>query len=295
MGNSFIVTVPTTASVGDPSISIPDANAELGGQWHYDVKPAEPSFVAVVSGQLRPISNVTIGFPNVNTSDSVLGKIDYHVNDHHAFNGMVFWGRDFEVAQDQAFLRPQWLSTQSQKPITGGGNWTWTPNSQWVNEARLGYVYDNKANLAQDNKTPATAYGINTGVTDPLRLGMPQINVAPFNSLGGGVNWPKFQGPDSVWQGSDSVSYLRGKHGFKFGVEIRHGSVNEGSFRGSKGQIFFNGGELCLPRIALRILEDFLAGDSDVRENHLWQSSAPRNPVAVRRLYSRMTGASLRI
>jgi TonB dependent receptor len=202
-------------------------------------------------------ASVTIGFPNVNSSDSVLGKIDYHMSDRHTFNGMVFWGRDSEVAQDQAFLQPQWLSTQSQKPITGGGNWTWTPDSRWVNEARLGYLYDNKANLAVDHNVPATAYGINTGVTDPQRLGLPQINVAPFNSLGGGVNWPKFQGPDSVYQASDYVSYLRGKHAFKFGGEIRHGSVNEGSFRGSKGQIFFNGGGAFAGSTNL---EDFLAG-----------------------------------
>jgi outer membrane receptor protein involved in Fe transport len=267
VGNSFIVNVPTSASVGDPSISIPDAKAELAANGITTLSQQSQTLLALYPANNLQSSSITIGFPNVNTSDSVLGKIDYHMNDHHAFNGMVFWGRDFEVAQDQAFLRPQWLSTQSQKPITGGGNWTWTPNSQWVNEARLGYVYDNKANLAQDNKTPATAYGINTGVTDPLRLGMPQINVAPFNSLGGGVNWPKFQGPDSVWQGSDSVSYLRGKHGFKFGVEVRRGSVNEGSFRGSKGQISFNGGgAFCTPQPDCTTtkstnLEDFLAGD----------------------------------
>jgi hypothetical protein len=257
VGNSFIVNVPTTASVGDPSISIPDAKADLAANGITTLSQQSLALLPLYPGNAGQTSNVTIGYPNVNTSDSVLGKIDYHVNEHHAFNGMVFWGRDFEVAQDQAFLRPQWLSTQSQKPITGGGNWTWIPNSQWVNEARLGYVYDNKANLAQDNKTPATGYGINTGVTDPQRFGMPQINVAPFNSLGGGVNWPKFQGPDSVWQGSDSVSYLRGQHGFKFGVEVRHGSVNEGSFRGSKGQIFFPGGTAFGTSTGL---EDFLAG-----------------------------------
>jgi len=274
VGNSFIVNVPTTASLasgptsnctyvasGDCAISIHDAELDLAAHTAGAIPLSQQSLalLPLYPANAGQSSNITIGYPNVNTSDSVLGKIDYHMNDHHAFNGMVFWGRDFEVAQDQAFLRPQWLSTQSQKPITGGGNWTWTPNSQWVNEARLGYVYDNKANLAQDNKTPATAYGINTGVTDPQRFGLPQINVPPFNSLGGGVNWPKFQGPDSVWQGSDSVSYLRGKHGFKFGVEVRHGSVNEGSFRGSKGQIFFNSGSGAFP--GSTNLEDFLAGD----------------------------------
>ena len=258
VGNSFIVTVPTSASVGDPSISIPDAKAGLLANGIATLSQQSLALLPLYPGNATQSSTVTIGYPNVNSSDSVIGKIDYHVNDRHSFSGMVFWGRDFEVAQDQAFLQPQWLSTQSQKPITAGGNWTSTPNSRWVNEARLGYVYDNKANLAQDDKTPATAYGINTGVTDPLRLGLPQINVPPFNSLGGGVNWPKFQGPDGVWQGSDNVSYLRGKHGFKFGFEARHGSVNEGSFRGSKGQIFFNGG-VAFPGSTQ--LEDFLAGD----------------------------------
>jgi outer membrane receptor protein involved in Fe transport len=257
VGNSFVVTVPTTASVGDPSISIPDAKAELAANGITTLSQQSLKLLPLYPANAGQTASVTIGFPNVNSSDSVLGKIDYHMSDRHTFNGMVFWGRDSEVAQDQAFLQPQWLSTQSQKPITGGGNWTWTPNSRWVNEARLGYLYDNKANLAVDHNVPATAYGINTGVTDPQRLGLSQINVAPFNSLGGGVNWPKFQGPDSVYQGSDYVSYLRGKHAFKFGGEIRHGSVNEGSFRGSKGQIFFNGGGAFAGSTNL---EDFLAG-----------------------------------
>ena len=262
VGNSFVVSVPTTASVGDPSISIPDAKADLAANGITALSPLSQHLLSYFPANGSASSSVTIGFPNVNSSDSVLGKIDYHINQHHTLNGMVFWGRDFETAQDQAFLQPPWLSTQSQKPITAGGNWTWTPTSRWVNEARLGYVYDNKANLAVDHNVPATAYGINTGVTDPLRYGMPQINVAPFNSLGGGVNWPKFQGPDSVLQGSDYVSYLRGRHALKFGGEIRHGSVNEGSFRGSKGQIFFNGGAaFSTATSSSSPFEDFLAGD----------------------------------
>ena len=261
VGNSFVVSVPTTASVGDPGISVPDATADLAANGITTLSPLSLHLLSLYPANAGNSSSVTIGYPNVNSSDSVLGKIDYHINERHTLNGMVFWGRDSETAQDQAFLQPQWLSTQSQKPITAGGNWTWTPNWSWVNEARFGYLYDNKANLAVDHNVPATKYGINTGVTDPVRYGMPQINVAPFNSLGGGVNWPKFQGPDSVFEGSDYVSYLHGKHALKFGGEIRHGSVNEGSYRGSKGQIFFNGGAAFSTATGTSTpFEDFLAG-----------------------------------
>ncbi len=257
VGNSFIVTAPTTASIGDPSLSIPDALNDLAMNG-VTPSPLSLSLLKYFPANATTSPMVTIGFPNTNSSDSSLAKIDYHINERNTISGMFFYGRDFEIAQDQAFLQPQWLSSQSQKPITAGGNWTWLPNSRWVLETRLGYLYDNKANLSVDSNVPATAYGINTGVTDPQRFGFPQIAIAPFNALGGGVNWPKFQGPDSVWQGNENVSYLHGKHAFKFGGELRYGSVNEGSFRGAKGQIFFNSGNGAFP--GSTPLDDYLAG-----------------------------------
>ena len=257
VGNSFVVSVPTTASIGDPSVSIPDSLKDLAANGITTPSALSVSLLKYFPVNATPGASLTIGFPNSNSSDSSLVKIDYHINQRNLLSGMFFYGSDFQVAQDQAFLQPYWLSTQSQKPITGGGSWTWLPNSRWVTETRFGYIYDNKANLSVDGNVPATSYGINTGVTDPQRFGFPQINIAPFNALGGGVNWPKFQGPDSVWQGNQNVSYLRGKHAFKFGGELRYASVNEGSFRGSKGQIFFNGGAAFAGSTPL---DDYLAG-----------------------------------
>jgi hypothetical protein len=254
---------PSTVTGAGPGISIPDAKAELALNG---IGTAQLSRLSLNLLNLFPpntstsSSSVVLPFDNVNSSDSSLVKIDYHINDHHTLNGTFYYGRDDEVAEDQAYLKAQWLSTQTQKPITGGGNWTWTPNSRWVNEARFGYVYDNKTNNAVDHNVPATTYGINTGVTDPQRLGMPQVNISGFTSLGGGSNWPKFQGPDGVYQGIDNVFYLRGKHAFKFGGDIRYASVNEGSFRGDKGQIMFNGSNGGNAFPGSTSLEDFLAG-----------------------------------
>jgi hypothetical protein len=254
---------PSTVPGGGPGISVPDAEADLAA---HGFAAGQLSQLSLKLLSLFPpntstsSTNVTLPFPNTNSSDSSLVKIDYHINDHHTLNGVFFYGRDNEVAADQAYLSAQWLSTQTQKPIMGGGNWTWTPNSKLVNEVRFGYLYDNKVNNSVDNGVAATTYGINTGVTDPQRGGMPQINISGFTPLGGGVNWPKFQGPDSVYQVVDYVSLLRGKHAFKFGGEVRFGSVNEGSFRGDKGQVLFNSGSGGNAFPGSTPLEDYLAG-----------------------------------
>jgi len=254
---------PSTVTGAGPAISIPDAEADLA---LHGIGAAQLSALSSKLLSLFPANtstssaSVILPFDNVNSSDSSLVKIDYHINDHHTLNGTFYYARDDQVAEDQAYLSAQWLSIQIQKPITGSGNWTWTPNSRWANEARFGYLYDNKTNTSVDHNVPATVYGINTGVTDPQRFGMPQINISGFTFLGGGPNWPKFQGPDGVYQGIDNVSYLRGKHAFKFGGDIRYSSVNEGSFRGAKGQIFFNGSNGGNAFSGSTPLEDFLAG-----------------------------------
>jgi Carboxypeptidase regulatory-like domain/TonB dependent receptor len=250
-------------ATGNCMISVPDAEADLAANG-VALSPLSLKMLALFPGNSSSSSSVILPFPNTNSSDSSLVKIDYHINDHNNLSGTFFYGRDNEVAADQAYLSAAWLSTQTQKPITGGASWAWTPNSTWVNEARFGYLYDNKLNNSIDSNVPASSYGINTGVTDPQRGGLPQINVSGFTPLGGGVNWPKFQGPDSVYQFIDYVSYLRGKHTFKFGSEVRYGSVNEGSFRGDKGQVIFNHGNGGNAFPGSTPLEDFLAGAPQV-------------------------------
>jgi hypothetical protein len=58
-----------------------------------------------------------------------------------------------------------------------------------------------------------------TGQTDKARFGLPQIQWSGNPYFLGG-SWPKTVGPDSVTQFSDSVSYLHGRHSFKFGGEV---------------------------------------------------------------------------
>ncbi len=87
-----------------------------------------------------------------------------------------------------------------------------------VNEARFGYnrIFITFTPNAQLN--PAD-FGIVNGVNEPI--GLPQITVAGSNFNFGGPNgFPQGRG-DVTAAFSDTLSYLRGRHSFKFGGEFR--------------------------------------------------------------------------
>jgi hypothetical protein len=128
-----------------------------------------------------------------------------------------------------------------------------------VNEARVGYNRLYQPTFPGDINTPASAYGLDTGVSGPFTGGLPRIGFAGAFVPGlGGFKWPKFQGPDSITQFIDHVSYTRGTHAFKFGGELHRDEVNGGAFGNARGSITFLGGVALANSTAL---EDFFAGD----------------------------------
>ncbi len=79
--------------------------------------------------------------------------------------------------EDAAYLSAAFLTQQTQRPQVGNINWTWTPNSRWVNEAQFGGQYLLKPSFVGDHTVNPTTYGLNTGITNPLYFGMPQISI----------------------------------------------------------------------------------------------------------------------
>jgi len=87
-----------------------------------------------------------------------------------------------------------------------------------VNEARLGF---NRIfiTFTPNSQLNPVDFGINNGINQPI--GLPQINVVGFNFNFGGPNgFPQGRG-NVTGVLSDTLSYLRGKHSFKFGGEFR--------------------------------------------------------------------------
>jgi hypothetical protein len=206
--------------------------------------------------------SLNLGYPNVTNVDNTIGKIDYQLNERHTVSGMYFFGNNSGIVDDSFEVQPQWLTAIHTRAQVFGINWTWVPNSRWVNEARFGYNRLYQPTFTADHNVPASSYGINTGVTNPLYGGLPIITILPFNipdALGGFV-WPKTQGPDTRVQFVDHISYALGKHALKFGGELHRDAFSGGAYSGGRGRIKFVGGGAFANGPGSTPLEDFFAG-----------------------------------
>ena len=285
VGNSFGgISSPATVSLGgDPANSIPDAIAALQaatiplstvslGIAGCTVTGAAPSGVSC-NGKGFPTNlgtnpngptAIVNGFPNKVASNNGVGKIDYHLNETNTLSGMYFFGNNSGTVEDvPGLLQPQWLTLIHTRAQVFGTNWVWAPSSRWVNEARFGYNRLYQPTYPADHDVPASSYGgLDTGVPfSPLTGGLPRIAISGFKSpVGGtlgGFKWPKLQGPDTIIQFVDHLSYTQGKHAFKFGGEIHRDGVNGGAYGAARGSIAFGGGAAFANSTPL---EDFFAG-----------------------------------
>jgi hypothetical protein len=285
VGNSYTVSTPSTLALpapatpnctsplvtGDCGNSIPNAIADLVANGVPISAASQQISGCAVSGPTVtcngtgfPINNtqsinVVQGFPNNVGVDNALAKVDYNFNQHNSVSGMYFYGNNSGTVEDFPELQSKWRSQIHTRAQVVGGNWIWTPGTRWVNEARIGYNRLYQPTLPGDLGTPASGYGLNTGVSGPFTGGLPRIGFAGAFVPGlGGFKWPKFQGPDSITQFIDHISYTAGKHSLKVGGELHRNDVNGGAFGNARGSITFLGGVALANSTAL---EDFFAGD----------------------------------
>jgi len=261
-GNSFTANIPTTAAGAGTKFSIPDAEAALTNAG-IPISPLSVNLLPLYGPNASNSGQVQSGFPNVVSIYNILGKIDYHPNDHNTINGSYFRGHGNGLTQDSPQITQlNFRSTATLLSQFVTTSWTWTPNSTWVNDLRGGWTFYDRPVFTVDHNTDPITYGLNTGITTPLLFGLPNITVAGLTALGGGSNWPNEHGPTNDYDLVDQVSYLHGKHAFKFGGEIFTFSAGNATYSKGRGTFAFNAGSLDPTKIpgGGTGLEAFLAG-----------------------------------
>jgi hypothetical protein len=215
-------------------------------------------------------TSVSTNFPNANRSDTGVAKVDHHFSPSETLSGHYLIGDSDQIEQNATILQSQWRSTSKIRAQVLGVSLVSTPRGNLVNEARFGFNnFWQKIQSFDHGANPLTTYGLNTGVTNPLNFGLPEIDILGFTQLGNNSGWPLFTTPNRTFQFSDMVSYTHGVHTLKFGGEIRRGSTDNVRNRTGKGLIKFSGGQPgdgfpvvdpSTGATSATPLEDFLAG-----------------------------------
>ena len=285
IGNAFATTLPATSALGKPKSSMVDAInavASSGGGFNTALlSPVSLKLLGCTVGATAAATACTGGlmqnapatstnylstFPNTNTSNNGVAKLDYRINSKHMINGMLWIGRYVGDGEDHPIVNPAWLDTAIIPNWTVVGNEVWTPSSTVVNELRLGYTRNGQRLLPDDRNVFAdgVSYPLNTGVTS--FGGFPTVRISGFGPggrvLGSWNGRPVENGPNPFYDLTDSVSYLKGKHALKFGGEYAHVETDF-EVHDTRGTIFFDGKKTagvtdCAGKSCP--LEDFFAG-----------------------------------
>ena len=284
LANAIGSSVPETASTGDPANSMVDAIIALQGAG-VPVSPLSLTLLGCPTGTLNAASTCTGGFiqgakpntttyvsnfPNSNTTDNGIAKIDYRINDKHMINGMFYKGDYTALGEDFPMVNSAWENTVIENALTASGNWIWTASSRVVNEFRVGYNRFEFRFIPADTNVLADGQGypINTGITSTG--GFPNINISGFAQLGSRRGRPLEASPNPYLDFQDNVSYLVGKHSFKFGGQFSH-IEGDSNPHDTRGRVDFTGAAdsnpafLCPPPnpngdSCSTPLEDFFAG-----------------------------------
>jgi hypothetical protein len=216
--------------------------------------PIIPAFfqhpVGTAIAQLFPLPNRAS--PGANFVSSPTQRDNEHHFDVRV--DQVFKQADLAVRYsfgDRDFFEP-FSTAQGSSLVPGYGNHvtprfhnlmvseTHTLSPNFVNEFRFGF---NRVDSAVTHQNAGTSGNAAVGLPDPASsrdLGLSQINITGFATLGHEINSPNANA-NNTWQFVDQANWVRGKHAWKFGFDFR--KVSQNAFRDvqSRGFLSFLG------------------------------------------------------
>ena len=205
----------------------PQVNAILGfipaanGSLPCAAAPCPPAFIGSAPG------NVDI--------DQVSGDIDHVFSANDQLHGYYVYQHDKRTEGLQGTTIPRFGDVREghRQLFTLGETHVFTPHL--VNEFRLG-VNRIHITFTPNDTTDPNALGINLGPSVPA--GLPTIFINDIGlQFGAERNFPQGRG-DTTTVFADSMSWIEGKHTWKFGAEFR--DFRNANFNFDPGQLVFN-------------------------------------------------------
>jgi Carboxypeptidase regulatory-like domain len=246
LGQTIQNIVPTQAMrngdfSNDTVQTTPLNNPFTGGTYGYQLPSVSPIAQQFLS--LYPLPNV--GDPNVFTGNvNYITNVDnsYHSNqfdirgDQYIGKKWQFFGRfswkNIDQAQPTKLLVPSKSFIDQYRMLVVSASYSIKPNL--INEFRFGFTRNNNGYTNPfDGKAFAQSVGID-GIADNNLFfnGIPELDFNSIDSLN--VNRLSGINQSNVYEYTDTLNWIKGRHTMKFGLDIRHiQSVSPLSFEGA--------------------------------------------------------------
>jgi hypothetical protein len=196
---------PMVDTIINPSVS------QAARTWIGCVAPATPAQCSAINNVLPRMFGLT---DRTGNQSLYFLKLDYRPNERNSISASFNYLKWLSVDGIQTGI----VSTSGAAVGTNGDDsvrdrigkisWTWVPTSSIVNEARFGWFKDRQA----DDFDPKLQAG--------YPIGNVSLSVVGISTLGGYNVLPRILPSENRFQYVDNLSWVNGKHSFKFGFDI---------------------------------------------------------------------------
>lgn len=198
-------------------------------------------------------NNRTVNSPALHDLDNLLLRIDPTIDHRNSATVTYNFVRTNQLFPFGLSFLPGYRIhfSGASHALSGTSHISFTPRT--LNQIWIRYDRINNALLPEDHNFDPLSIGLNTGVTDPQRFGLPFIKIVGFDVIGSPTEIPN-QELSTTWHIKEMGTVIRGKNTLRFGVDIRRTTINIRNDAATRGRIVFDGSVLGDP------LADFLAG-----------------------------------
>jgi hypothetical protein len=176
--------------------------------------------------------------PNLANGDTASGRVDHQFGSNGALAVHYTLNDEDNIVAGSFPVLPTSETVRAQQASVG---YT-TGAAAWSDEARLAFT------RLRVFGVPETAFHLNVAQqlgladppTDPFSFGLPYFNVQNYSMVTDSPSLPQVQ-RDNLWQVSNNLSLVRGRHTLKFGGNFMHYQLNYLQSNLTRGQYNYSG------------------------------------------------------
>jgi hypothetical protein len=196
--------------------------------------------------------------------DQFVGRLDFIESPKSQWTGRYSWGDENQLTQGIRLNGGKIVTNFNQYMGTN----TRTISNTMVNETRFGFTQFYNTNgpelaftrdVVSELKIPGLAGG------PPVQWGIPNISLSGIYAGFGNDSEGPYENNNSSIQFINNLSWIRGKHSFKFGGEVRQDRYNQVGNQFPRGQFTFSRNATNSLAVSARTgdpLADFLLGET---------------------------------